>query len=85
MLNFHYLKSKRLLFCVKENKRIVYSFLNEIGNFQNIKKFPVKISLNNKCLFTNRSISSFTKFRLSRHKFNDFSSQGVLVGIKKAV
>jgi ribosomal protein S14 len=87
MRNFNYLKLKRLFFSIKENKRIVYSFLNEIheSNLQNIRKFPSKISLRNQCLFTNKPISSFTEFRLSRHKFNDFSNQGILVGVRKAI
>jgi ribosomal protein S14 len=87
MLDFKYLKQKHFSFSLKENKRVIYSFLNEMRKFdsQSIRKLPLKISIKNRCLATNEHTSSFREFRLSRHKFNSFSNQGILVGVKRAI
>ncbi len=66
--------SKKLLF-----SKYLFLFLKK----KQLKSFKVKIT--NRCIVTNRSRSNFRKFGLSRLCLKQFSSFGILPGLKKSV
>jgi len=87
MRKIQFLRFKKLLCGLEENKQVMTSFLNEIhfDNNQSLKKSSFKLSPRNRCLFTNETSSLFSKFRLSRQQFNRLANKGLLIGVKKAV
>ncbi len=68
------LSPKKLLF-----SKYLFLFLKK----KQLKSFKVKIT--NRCIVTNRSRSNFRKFSLSRLCLKQFSSFGILPGLKKSV
>jgi ribosomal protein S14 len=57
----------------------------ESENFIKAPKRVSLVSVRNRCLFTGKSRSILSKFRLSRNKFREYALRGFITGLRKAV
>ncbi len=88
--------NKRKLVLKNELKRLQYKFLIKnqsinkefrseyIQKLNKLNKNGIKIKVQNRCVLTGRAKSVYRLFRLSRIKFRELASQGMLPGVTKA-
>ncbi|SRR5213080_3201120 len=60
---------------------IRYKFILKLNK---LSRNSSKTRIKNKCILTGRSRGIYSMFRLSRIKFRELASQGMLPGVKKA-
>lgn len=60
---------------------IRYKFILKLNK---LSRNSSKTRIKNKCILTGRSRGVYSMFRLSRIKFRELASQGMLPGVKKA-
>ena len=88
--------NKRILVLKNELKRLQYKYIvtNQsidkefrcmyIHKLNKLNKNSCKIRVKNRCVLTGRARSVYRLFRLSRIKFRELASQGMLPGVTKA-
>ena len=85
-------KKKRLLFCVKEVKRLSLRVgirlkyklkLYSIAHLSELKRNSSLSRIRNRCVLTSRSKSVYKKLGISRIKLRELVLHGVQFGIKK--
>jgi small subunit ribosomal protein S14 len=89
-------KKKRELYLKNEIKRLNYkSLFNDLSlekedryynmlALNKIVRNSSRVRIKNRCILTGRTHSIYKLFKLSRIKFRELASQGVLMGITKA-
>jgi small subunit ribosomal protein S14 len=89
-------QKRRKLFLKNEQKRVEYkSFLknSSISQFEKrefLKKLnklsrnSSKVRIRNRCILTGRGRGVYSKYRLSRIRFRELASQGLIPGVIKA-
>ena len=89
-------KKYRKLVSKSEVKRLLYkSIIHDMNiekktradyrnKFHKLSRLSCKVKVNNRCIQTGRSKSVLRLFKLSRIRFRDLASQGLLVGVTKS-
>ena len=89
-------QKRRKLFLKNEQKRVEYksflknSSISQLEKREFLKKLnklsrnSSKVRIRNRCILTGRGRSVYSKYRLSRIRFRELASQGLIPGVIKA-
>ena len=75
------LQYKSIIKNLNLGKQIRYTYINKLNQLNKNSCFS---RVNNRCIYTGRSKAVYKMFRLSRIKFRELASQGLLPGVEKA-
>ncbi len=75
------LQYKSIIKNQKLTKEIRYKYINKLNK---LNKNSSETKIRNRCILTGRSRGVYKMFKLSRIKFRELASQGMLPGVQKA-